>query len=88
MKRGVCQPDRPQRLRKIHAIAYAGGLFDRPDSGQVLVSGVPIDAPSLSRGIVFQDHRLLPWLSVEDNILLSLKRQGGATEKTARASPG
>src|SRR5690606_27423222 len=27
---------------------------------------------SLSRGIVFQDHRLLPWLTLEQNIGLAL----------------
>jgi len=70
----------PSGCGKSTLLRMLAGL-DRPDSGQVLVSGVPIGAPSLSRGIVFQDHRLLPWLNVEDNILLSLKRQGGATEQ-------
>lgn len=70
----------PSGCGKSTLLRMLAGL-DRPDSGQVLVNGVPIGAPSLSRGIVFQDHRLLPWLSVEDNILLSLKRQGGATEQ-------
>jgi ABC-type nitrate/sulfonate/bicarbonate transport system ATPase subunit len=74
----------PSGCGKSTLLRMLAGL-DRPDSGQVLVSGVPIDAPSLSRGIVFQDHRLLPWLSVEDNILLSLKRQGGATEKNRQS---
>ncbi|TCW17663.1 sulfonate transport system ATP-binding protein [Raoultella sp. BIGb0138] len=74
----------PSGCGKSTLLRMLAGL-DRPDSGQVLVSGVPIDAPSLSRGIVFQDHRLLPWLSVEDNILLSLKRQGGATEQNRQS---
>jgi sulfonate transport system ATP-binding protein len=33
---------------------------------------VPIDGPQLERGLVFQDHRLFPWLIVEQNIALSI----------------
>lgn len=37
-------------------------------SGTVLLDGEQIRKPSLDKGIVFQDHRLMPWLSVEQNI--------------------
>lgn len=49
--------------------------------GQVLVDGVQIDGPSLKRGIVFQDHRLLPWLTVEENIGLGLRKVGPQERK-------
>jgi len=39
--------------------------------GTLLYRGEPIRAPDLSRGIVFQEHRLLPWLTVEQNIALA-----------------
>lgn len=46
-----------------------GGL-DTPSSGEVLVYGKPVKKPSRKIGFVFQDHRLLPWLTVEQNIKL------------------
>ena len=40
--------------------------------GQVLLDGERIVGTSLRRGIVFQEHRLFPWLTVENNIHLGL----------------
>jgi sulfonate transport system ATP-binding protein len=40
--------------------------------GQVLLDGERIVGTSLRRGIVFQEHRLFPWLTVENNIQLGL----------------
>lgn len=40
--------------------------------GQILLDGVRIKGTDLSRGIVFQEHRLFPWLTVEKNIALGL----------------
>jgi ABC-type nitrate/sulfonate/bicarbonate transport system ATPase subunit len=62
---------------------FAG--LDTADHGTVSVDGRIITAPSLKRGIVFQDHRLLPWLTVEQNILLALRRSAlPQAEKLAR----
>lgn len=36
--------------------------------GQIRFGGAPIGGPGLDRGIVFQEHRLFPWLTVERNI--------------------
>jgi len=41
--------------------------------GEIVLRGDPIGGPSRERGIVFQDHRLFPWLTVEDNIALGLE---------------
>jgi sulfonate transport system ATP-binding protein len=46
--------------------------LDVPDSGQILLEGTPIHGPSRACGLIFQDHRLLPWLSVTQNIELAL----------------
>ena len=40
--------------------------------GQVLLDGERIVGTSLRRGIVFQEHRLFPWLTVAGNIELGL----------------
>src|SRR5574343_444288 len=40
--------------------------------GQLLLDGKPIAGTGLERGIVFQEHRLFPWLTVQDNVALGL----------------
>jgi len=42
--------------------------LDRPTTGSVALDGVAITAPHEQIGIVFQEPRLLPWLSVADNV--------------------
>ncbi len=39
--------------------------------GQILIEGQQVAGTSLNRGIVFQDHRLFPWLSVKENIRIA-----------------
>jgi sulfonate transport system ATP-binding protein len=46
--------------------AIAG--LDRASSGTVTLDGAAITAPHAKIGIIFQEPRLLPWLSVADNI--------------------
>lgn len=36
--------------------------------GNILIDGSEASEPDTRRGMVFQDHRLLPWLSVYDNL--------------------
>jgi len=47
--------------------------LDQPDSGGIWVDGAPVRGPALNRGLIFQEHRLMPWLTVEQNIGLALK---------------
>ena len=48
-----------------------GGL-ETDYSGAITVDGNSVTKPSREKGFIFQDHRLLPWLTVKENILLSL----------------
>ncbi|MCH7336279.1 ABC transporter ATP-binding protein [Acinetobacter sp. NIPH 2699] len=41
--------------------------------GNIEVDGQVVVGTSLKRGIVFQDHRLFPWLSVRENVRLALE---------------
>lgn len=47
--------------------------LDDDYEGEILLDGERIDGTDLNRGIVFQEHRLLPWLTVEQNIGLALE---------------
>ena len=44
-----------------------------PTSGTVIMDGKPIQGPSLDRGVVFQGHALMPWLSVLSNVSFAVK---------------
>ena len=44
----------------------------RPDSGQITLNDLEIEAPGPDRGMVFQNYSLLPWLSVYENVRLAV----------------
>lgn len=46
--------------------------LDKPDSGEVLLEGKPIEGPGPDRSLVFQNYSLLPWLTVTENIALAV----------------
>jgi NitT/TauT family transport system ATP-binding protein len=47
--------------------------LERPSAGGIIVNGREIDAPSDALGMVFQDHGLFPWATVEDNVGFNLR---------------
>lgn len=56
-----------------------------PDyDGNILIDGKEIRSPGKERGMVFQEARLFPWLSVEDNIIFALN-EGTKAEKKQKA---
>jgi ABC-type lipoprotein export system ATPase subunit len=69
------------------------GALDRPDSGQVLVDGVPVPDPPKAVGFrrrtvgfVFQDHLLMPYLSAQANVETALLATGAERHRrTERA---
>ncbi|CAN7451195.1 ABC transporter ATP-binding protein [Bosea sp. LjRoot237] len=43
-------------------------------AGAVLLEGKEVNAPGPERAVVFQNHSLLPWLSVYDNVALAVNK--------------
>jgi sulfonate transport system ATP-binding protein len=50
--------------------------LDTDYQGDIRVDGQRVRRPGLDRGIVFQEPRLLPWLTTESNIAVALRRSG------------
>jgi len=47
--------------------------LDSASSGHAFMDGREIAGPSLERGVVFQGHALMPWLTVRENIAFAVK---------------
>jgi NitT/TauT family transport system ATP-binding protein/sulfonate transport system ATP-binding protein len=47
--------------------------LDTEYEGEIQLDGQRIQGTSLDRGVVFQEHRLFPWLTVEQNVGLALE---------------
>jgi len=58
--------------------------LDVEHGGDILLDGQPVTGPGLNRGIVFQEHRLLPWLTIEENVGLSLAATNRPAAECAR----
>jgi nitrate/nitrite transport system ATP-binding protein len=46
----------------------------RSTTGEVLLDGQVVDAPGPERAVVFQNHSLLPWLTVYNNVRLAVDK--------------
>jgi len=57
--------------------------LDTDYSGELRLDGDRIATTSLDRGVVFQDHRLFPWMTLEQNVELALLNTD--TPKSRRA---
>lgn len=62
----------PSGCGKTTLLTILGG-FQKADSGKVLLDGREVSGPGVERGFVFQGYALFPWMTVEDNILYSLR---------------
>lgn len=53
-------------------LSIVAGLT-RATTGGVILDGKEVTNPGPDRGMVFQQHALLPWLSAHDNVLLAVE---------------
>ena len=56
----------------------------KPASGVQICAGREISGPGPDRGVVFQNHSLLPWLTCFENVHLAVERVFGAVETKAQ----
>ena len=79
----------PNGCGKTTLLRIVGGI-EPASRGAVLLDGLPVQADRRHQrhvGIVFQEDRLLPWLSLRDNVTLVLKPIGlDAAERETRAA--
>ncbi|RWR27285.1 ABC transporter ATP-binding protein [Sinirhodobacter populi] len=52
-------------------------------SGGITLEGTEVRAPGPERAVVFQNHSLLPWLSVYDNVKLAVNKVFGRSKTRA-----
>lgn len=64
----------PSGCGKSTLLHLVAGL-EQPTAGRITVNGEPITAPHPSRTLVFQEHALYPWLTLEENVALALEFQ-------------
>jgi nitrate/nitrite transport system ATP-binding protein len=55
-----------------------------PSAGVLLCAEREIAGPGPDRGVVFQNHSLLPWLTCFDNVYLAVERVFGGAESKAQ----
>jgi sulfonate transport system ATP-binding protein len=67
-------------------LRIVGGL-ETPSEGQVVLDGVAAAGPRPEVGLIFQEPRLMPWLSVRENVEFALsKRPCGQRRPPAEAA--
>jgi len=55
--------------------------LQKPTSGQIVLGNKEIKGPSIECGMIFQESRLLPWLTIEDNIKFGIHEKLSKNEK-------
>ena len=73
----------PSGCGKSTLLRVLAGL-DRDFEGEILLDGLAQHGPSPRLGVIFQEPRLLPWLSVADNIAFSAGPRRGADPRVGQ----
>jgi nitrate/nitrite transport system ATP-binding protein len=55
----------------------------RATNGGVILEGKEVDTPGPDRAVVFQNHSLLPWLTVYENVKLAVEKVFGSVKSRA-----
>src|SRR4051794_28560922 len=58
--------------------------FMQASAGEIVLDGKPVTGPGAERGVVFQKHALMPWLSVIENVEFGLRMRGMSREARRR----
>ena len=75
----------PSGCGKSTLLRAVAGL-EQPDAGRIRIAGQPVIRAGQESAVVFQDHRLLPWLTVRGNVELALEPLGlSAADRRCRA---
>lgn len=70
---------------KSTVLNIVAGLL-KASTGAVLLDGREVNAPGPDRAVVFQNHSLLPWLTVRENVALAVNKVlAGKKSRTERA---
>ncbi|MQA78012.1 MAG: ATP-binding cassette domain-containing protein [Streptosporangiales bacterium] len=76
----------PSGCGKTTLLRLVAGLED-PTAGSLRVSDEEVTGPRPNMAVVFQNFRLLPWRTVEDNVAYGVRLRGGG-RKAAREQVG
>jgi nitrate/nitrite transport system ATP-binding protein len=67
---------------KSTVLNIVAGLL-KATSGGVILDGREVNSPGPDRAVVFQNHSLLPWLTVYQNVEIAVDKIFGATKSSA-----
>ncbi len=60
--------------------------LERASAGQIVVASRELDGPSPDAAIVFQDHGLFPWMTVQRNVEFNMKARGTPAAERAETA--
>jgi nitrate/nitrite transport system ATP-binding protein len=70
---------------KTTLVSTLAGLI-KPDAGEVLFKGKPVEGAAPERAVVFQSYSLMPWLSVTGNVALAVNAVHAGKPAAERAA--